>query len=102
MQTVASVTDVAKKPLTDKTNLSFSSSCVTIEGQNYLIGTLSHSSGEWIRTFIPLIADKMDMQKMGSAISYARRYALSSLCHIATEDDDGESTVNRVPGSLSD
>ena len=32
----------------------------------------------------------MDMQKLGSAITYARRYGLQSLCGIFAEvDDDG-------------
>ena len=32
---------------------------------------------------------------MGSAVTYARRYALSSMLGIVTEDDDGESSMGR-------
>lgn len=32
-----------------------------------------------------------DAQEIGSAVTYARRYALQALCGISAEDDDGES-----------
>ncbi len=34
-----------------------------------------------------------NMQKLGSAITYARRYTLSSLFNLDTEDDDGNAAV---------
>jgi hypothetical protein len=37
-----------------------------------------------------------DMQKCGSAITYARRYTLGSLLAFQTDDDDGEKAVGRV------
>lgn len=56
---------------------------------------LTHESGEWIE-FEPLFlkADKQTAQGYGSAITYARRYALSSAFGIASEtDDDGNETT---------
>ncbi len=43
-----------------------------------------------IKKTIPL-PDIQDPQKMGSAITYYRRYALQSLFMLQTEDDDGRS-----------
>lgn len=51
--------------------------------------TLMHSSGQWIRGFLTMKSTKEDPQGMGSAITYARRYALSAIVGIAPEDDDG-------------
>jgi hypothetical protein len=48
-----------------------------------------HESGEELECSIPLIVGKNDMQGLGSAITYARRYGLMSLAGIAPEDDDG-------------
>ena len=58
---------------------------------------LMHSSGEWLEQeyFIPL--GKMDAQAAGSAITYARRYALQSIAGIPAEDDDGNAATQAAP-----
>lgn len=38
-----------------------------------------------------------DMQKLGGAITYARRYTLSSLLGLEEADDDGNTAVGRKP-----
>lgn len=43
--------------------------------------------------FLPEINDP---QKLGSAITYYRRYTLQSLLALQAEDDDGNATVNEV------
>jgi hypothetical protein len=50
---------------------------------------LAHSSGEWIASDWPVcpIADMTSPQRMGAALTYARRYALFTLVGIAGEDD---------------
>ncbi len=50
---------------------------------------LAHSSGEWISSDWPVcaIGDITAPQKMGAALTYARRYALFTLAGIAGEDD---------------
>ena len=60
------------------------------DGEHIIIfTTLVHSSGEWIE-FQPLTlkADKATPQGAGSAITYGRRYALSAVLGISSEDDD--------------
>ena len=50
---------------------------------------LAHSSGEWIASHWPVcpIAEMASPQRMGAALTYARRYALFTLVGIAGEDD---------------
>ena len=54
-----------------------------------LITRLQHTSGEYIEIETPLLISKQDMQGLGSAITYARRYSLASLLNISQSDDDG-------------
>src|SRR6516164_8803032 len=50
---------------------------------------LAHASGEWIASDWPVcpIAEMANPQRMGAALTYARRYALFTLVGIAGEDD---------------
>ena len=58
---------------------------------------LVHASGQWIESACRIPASQ-DMQKMGSAITYARRYSLSAICAIAAdEDDDANAAVTIAP-----
>lgn len=56
---------------------------------------LIHESGEWMSNLLSLPVLKDDAHGIGSAITYARRYALASICGIAPEDDDGNAAVGR-------
>src|SRR5262245_25924413 len=51
--------------------------------------TLARAPGEWIASDWPVcpIADAANPQRMGAALTYARRYALFTLVGIAGEDD---------------
>jgi len=49
---------------------------------------LLHTSGEWIRTRFGLKSTSGTPQGVGSAVTYARRYALQSLLGVAPADDD--------------
>jgi ERF superfamily len=50
---------------------------------------LAHSSGEWIASDWPVcpVSETANPQRMGAALTYARRYALFTLVGIAGEDD---------------
>jgi len=50
---------------------------------------LLHSSGQWISSTLTMRPTKGDPQAFGSAITYARRYALAGIVGVVTEDDDG-------------
>lgn len=58
------------------------------EGQNVLITTLAHSSGQWMRSCLPILSEKNNAQGMGSAITYMRRYALSAIVGVTCDEDD--------------
>lgn len=51
--------------------------------------TLMHKSGQWIAGECRMPCDRQGgVQGMGSAITYARRYSLSAMVGVVSEDDD--------------
>lgn len=60
-----------------------------------VVTTLAHSSGQWIRGRLTMRPVKDDPQGVGSAITYARRYALAAMVGVAPEDDDGNAASGR-------
>lgn len=92
---LASVIDAAKKPLADNGLAVIQTT--EIEGDAIVLVTLlSHSSGEWIKGRYPVKPVKNDPQGLGSALTYARRYAFSAITGIASEDDDGNAASGKV------
>lgn len=53
-------------------------------------------SGTFIESKAQLLNSKGDMQGLGSAITYARRYALTTMIGAIPEDDDGQASVGEV------
>jgi hypothetical protein len=72
-------------------------------GMVHLTTTLAHASGEWIASDWPVctIAETANPQRMGAALTYARRYALFTLVGIAGEDDLDAPDLCDGPPSLS-
>src|SRR5262249_6463822 len=68
-------------------------------GMVNLTTTLAHASGEWIASDWPIcpIAETANPQRMGAALTYARRYALFTLVGIAGEDDLDAPDRRRLP-----
>jgi ERF superfamily len=58
-------------------------------GMVNLTTTLAHASGEWVASDWPVcpVVETANPQRMGAALTYARRYALFTLVGIAGEDD---------------
>lgn len=74
------------------------------DGENIIVTTtLLHNSGEWIE-FPDLIlrADKPTAQGAGSAITYARRYAISAILGISSEDDDDGNIAETKQENIKD
>jgi ERF superfamily protein len=68
-----------------------------------LTTVLVHSSGEWVSSEWPVcqMTDIASAQRMGAALTYARRYALFTLVGIAGEDDlDAPDLEASQPGEL--
>ena len=92
---LAQVVEAIRKPLSD--NGLAISQLVQPDAEAAVIETiLMHQSGEWLSSIIRLKPVKTDPQGVGSAITYARRYALGAIVGLATEeDDDAESAMGR-------
>jgi len=56
-------------------------------GMKTIISTIDGESS--IESFVEYVLDKQNMQGLGSAMTYARRYALVSMLGLEAEDDDG-------------
>jgi len=60
-----------------------------VEGLELISDIIDIESGEVITTKTPLLLAKQDMQQLGSAITYARRYARMTTLGLQSVDDDG-------------
>jgi len=87
-----SVVDAVRIPFSNH-GLSYSQFPLFREGLVGVETMLMHDSGEWISSELLLPLTKQDAQAAGSAITYARRYALQSIAGIPSEDDDGNSAT---------
>lgn len=102
---LASVWGACRKPLANH-GLSVAQVPRVIKGDDPAVEVetlLMHKSGQWISNLLELPVAKADTQGFGSAITYARRYALAAVVGVAPEDDDGEGAMDRgaSPGQPS-
>ena len=87
---LASGLDIVRKVLGQHAIATLQTTAIdTATGMVNLTTTLAHGSGEWIASDWPVcpIAETASPQRMGAALTYARRYALFTLVGIAGEDD---------------
>ena len=71
------------------------------DGQVYVVTTLAHSSGQWVRGWLPVKTKDDSAQGQGSGLTYARRYALAGMVGLAQIDDDAEAAQGRNKPSIS-
>lgn len=86
-----SIIEAVKKPLNDN-------GIIVLQpiNKDFVETVLLHESGEWIRSLTRIVTkEPNNPQAYGSAISYARRYAIQSLVFLSAEDDDGEGAMVR-------
>lgn len=92
---LGSVWDAAR-PVLSKNGLCVMQYTDVVDSKIMLVTMLAHSSGQWIKSFLPLNPSKADSQGVGAAITYMRRYGLSALVGVVCDDDDdGEIAVGR-------
>jgi hypothetical protein len=91
---LGSVIEVIKQPFADN-GLSYTQFPISTEHGVGVVTRLMHLSGQYLEMEYTLPTVKKDPQASGSAITYARRYALQSIAGIPTEDDDAESAMLR-------
>jgi len=71
------------------------------DGYIVLDTQMTHAaSGQWIRSRLKMRVSKDDPQGYGSAITYARRYALGAMSGLVTEEDDDANAATH--GKTSD
>lgn len=91
---LASCWDACRAPLS-KNGLAVIQAMDTTAEHCHLISRLIHSSGQWISSVTPIQPKDDTPQAMGSALTYARRYALTAMVGIAQVDDDGNAASGR-------
>ncbi len=89
---LAAVWDACREPLTEA-GLAVLQTTRIAEGAHVLVTRLVHTSGQYIDSETPILAKSNDPQGFGSAMTYARRYALSAIVGVASDDDDGEGAM---------
>jgi len=104
---LASVWEACREPLSANGLSIVQITEIVTDNKLNLVTVLLHNSGEYIAGRYPITPMRQakdvgwepsnDPQSLGSAITYARRYALSAIIGIAPEDDDGEAAVGRGP-----
>lgn len=92
---LAAIRDAAIPALSEN-DISIVQSTDIEEGNKVIVvTTLMHKSGQFISGKFPVLAQQGSPQAMGSAMTYARRYAFASMVGIASEeDDDGNQAEN--------
>lgn len=94
---LTSIWDVAR-PALSKHGLCVIQATELDADQIIMVTILAHSSGQWLKSYIPLKLSKNDSQGIGAALTYMKRFALASLIGIVSDDevdDDGETAVGR-------
>jgi hypothetical protein len=86
--TLSAIMDMIRVPLS--TNGLALSHLLGTDDQGTICETrLTHASGEWMSTWIPvLVSESANAQGWGSAITYSRRYGVCTLLGIAADEDD--------------
>jgi hypothetical protein len=99
----ADISDVlaAVLPALSRVGLALTQETSIIDGGIMLTTRLTHAgTGECVSGYYPVARITDDPQTMGSALTYARRYALCTLIGLAPDDDDdGESARQRAPAA---
>src|SRR5712671_8224683 len=101
---LASGLDIVRKKLGQHEIATIQTTSIDQNGQIHLTTLLAHASGEWISSDWPVcpISETAAPQKMGAALTYARRYALFALVGIAGEDDLDTPDILTEPAPPSD
>jgi len=93
--TIEDVLEAVEQPLKDN-ELGFVQ-CVNEMYLETTVYSTDDKDTDYIFSKIPLILSKQDMQQLGGAITYARRYALVSMLGLEQEDDDGNYASGYTP-----
>lgn len=93
-------------PILNKHGFALAQQVTSIDGLPALKTQLIHKSGRVIEDTMLLLLQSNTPQAQGSALTYARRYALMALLGMAAEDDDGQAATSpaqntQAPGPVT-
>lgn len=91
-----SCVEVIRKPLSDN-GLSFVQALGGSDGVVSVSTRLMHVSGEFVESECSVKPEGPGAQKLGSAATYLRRYALSAIVGLASEEDDDGNAASPAP-----
>lgn len=89
---LSEVIDTVKLPL-NSNGLCFLQSVHSKDGMVCVTTTLLHSSGQYWESTFGVIPTDWNPQKLGSLITYLKRYSLAAICGVAADDDDDANTA---------
>lgn len=92
---LATVREACIKPL-GKNGLLVTQHVQSEQGKIGVRTVLMHESGEWIGSTAMVDLVKPGAQEAGSVITYLRRYMLSAICGLASEDDDDGNAAQKA------
>lgn len=94
--TLDNIIEATKEALTEY-KLAVLQAPVFISEKAHLITRIIHESGEFIEVETPLLLKNNDMQSLGAATTYAKRFVQASLFNISSDpDDDGNVADGRT------
>jgi hypothetical protein len=85
------------RPVLARHGLAVLQPATTDNGTPSVTTIILHTSGQQVSSTLALRPTNNDAQSVGSAITYARRYALAATLSIATDDDDGAQASRPAP-----
>ena len=100
---LSEVIDAVSKPLTNN-GISYTTTCMKIHvvGGSIFVNVMTRLryEGEYISCVVPIpIEGKPNAHKLGSALTYGRRYGLSAITGCPQLDDDGNATIDIHPNT---
>lgn len=92
---LATVMDTIRKPLSDN-GLSVMQCFVPYDDNTvYLVTTLGHSSGQFLRSYLPIKAS-LQPQQLAATATYLKRIELAAIVGCAADDEDDGDTAQRA------
>ena len=84
------------RPVLAKHGIALTQTTQILDGSLVLVTRL-HWKDEELAGYYPISPTKTDPQGYGSAMTYARRYALQAICGVAADDDDDGNAASAAP-----
>lgn len=92
---LATVLDTIRKPLSDN-GLAVTQSFAPYDENHFvLVTTLGHSSGQFLRSFLP-IKSSLQPQQLAATATYLKRVELAAIVGVAAEDEDDGETAQKA------